>query len=254
LFWFTERRRKKLRAQPFPDTWRALLARNVPYYRLLPPADRRELEGHIHVFLAEKQFEGLGGLEMTDEIRVTIAAQACLLLLHRQTNYFPSLRSILVYPHEYVAARTVRLPDGTVMEGVDVRLGESWHRGQVVLSWDDVLHGAADIRDGRNVVLHEFAHQLDGEGGQVDGVPPLPHRSCYGPWARVFTEEYLRLQRGRRSVLDDYGATDPAEFFAVATEAFFEKPRQLKTRHPELYEQLACYYEQDPAELLKNSR
>lgn len=255
LFGFKKRRRKRLRAQPFPESWCAILKRNVPYYRLLAPEDQTELQGHIHVFLAEKQFEGLGGLTMTDEIRVTIAAQACILLLHRQTDYYPSLMSILVYPHEYVAKTTRRLPDGTVAEGVDVRLGESWHRGSVVLSWNDVLHGAADVNDGQNVVFHEFAHQLDSERGGTDGAPALPHRSCYLSWARVFTHEYEQLihdlERNHRSVLNKYGATNPAEFFAVATEAFFEKPTQLKRRHPELYEQLSCYFEQSPAELFE---
>jgi Mlc titration factor MtfA (ptsG expression regulator) len=132
-----------------------------------------------------------------------------------------------------------------------VRLGESWHRGAVVLAWDDVLHGAADPRDGHDVVLHEFAHQLDQEDGAANGAPRLPKPSMYAAWARVLGEEFEGLaesrEQHRRTVLDKYGATNPAEFFAVATEAFFEKPLQLRKRHAELYEQLAAFYRQDPA-------
>jgi len=240
------RRRRRIRARPFPAAWREILDASLPYLETLSDEDRRELEGHVQVFLAEKRFEGCGGLEITDEIRVTIAAQACLLLLHRETEYYPSLRSILVYPTAYVAPSRQALGDGTVIEGEHTRLGESWHRGAVVLSWNDVRHGAADIRDGHNVVLHEFAHQLDAEGGPVDGAPKLKRRSSYVAWARVLGEEYRALtedvDRHRRTVLDAYGAVNPPEFFAVATETFFEKPRQLRRKHPELYERIRAFY------------
>lgn len=245
-----ERRRAKLRAQPFPDEWRAVLARNVPYVSLLNEDERRELEGHVQVFLDEKSFEGCGGLELTDEIRVTVAADACLLLLGRETDYYPELASILVYPSAY-RAKVARAAGGVVIEGEDARLGESHSRGIVVLAWDDVLRGARDVRDGHDVVLHEFAHQLDQESGDADGAPILEKRAMYGAWARVLGAEYERLldddDAGRRTVLDRYGATSPAEFFAVATEAFFEKPLQMRAKHPELYEQLRGYYRQDPA-------
>jgi len=251
MFGIKTRRRKRLFAQPLPQEWQTFLRRNLPYYRVLSSADREELHGHIQIFLAEKRFEGLGGLTMTDEIRVTIAAQACILLLHRKTDYYPSLVSILVYPSSFVVPIRERLPDGTVAEGVEARLGESWHRGEVVLSWDDVRHGAADIYDGLNVVFHEFAHQLDDEGGVHDGVPLLADRSHYLAWGRVFIKEYEKLLQAvaqrRRTLLHQYGATNPAEFFAVAVETFFEKPIQLKRRHPELYAQLAEYFQQDPA-------
>jgi Mlc titration factor MtfA (ptsG expression regulator) len=237
---------------PFPVSWSEIIERNVPYLRLLSEEDRRELQGDMKVFLAEKSFEGCGGLEMTDEIRVTIAAQACLLLLHRETDMYPTLRSIVVYPSAYVVPVTESVGPGVVREGVSVRLGESWQRGSVILSWDDVLHGAADIHDGQNVVLHEFAHQLDQEEGAADGAPVLPRRSMYVAWARVLGAEYTRLQtdaeRGRTSVLDQYGATNPAEFFAVATECFFEKAASLRLKHPELYEELKLFYRQDPAQ------
>lgn len=251
LDFFKRRRREALRKEPLAPERRAIIERNVPGFRRLPAADQDELLGHIQVFLDEKRFEGCGGLEITEEIRVTVAAQACLLLLHRETDYYPDLEVILVYPRAYLArAREVR-EGGVVVEGDHARLGESWSRGVVVLSWDGVLAGAADVSDGHNLVLHEFAHQLDQEDGPSDGAPELPRDSMYAAWARILGHEYARLvnddARLRRTVIDRYGATNPAEFFAVVTEAFFEKPRQLRARHPELYEQLRAYYEQDPA-------
>lgn len=258
--WWRRRRRARVRAQPVPDGWRATIERTVPYFRRLPPADQAELLAHVQVFLAEKRFEGCGGQAITDEVRLTIAAQACVLLLHQpEPDYFAGVSSILVYPHAYVAPRAVeRLPDGTVVEGGGVRLGEAWRGGEVVLSWDDVVSGAADVRDGRNVVLHELAHALDHEDGAGDGAPILPTRSRYVAWARVLSKEYAALrtavERHRKTVIDAYGATNPAEFFAVITECFFEKPLALKKKHPELYAQLADYYRQDPAALPPVSR
>jgi Mlc titration factor MtfA (ptsG expression regulator) len=250
---FKRRRRERLRAAPFPPEWDAILRKNVPLYDRLGEADRRELQGHIQVFLAEKHFEGCGGLALTDEIKVTIAAQACLLLLHRQTDYYRRLITILVYPSAYLAKSVEPIGGGFVLEGEQGRLGEAWADGVVVLSWDDVRAGASDIKDGHNVVLHEFAHQLDQEDGVADGAPILDRRSRYVAWARVLGAEYEQLRQsgreGRKSVLDRYGATNPAEFFAVATECFFEKPVQMRKKHPELYEELKEYYHQDPAGL-----
>ena len=201
-------------------------------------------------------FEGCGGLELTDEIKVTIAAQACLLLLHRETDYYPRLITILVYPHAYVAKSVEPIGGGVVLEGETARLGEAWKDGVVVLSWDDVRQGASDLHDGHNVVLHEFAHQLDQQDGSADGAPILEHRSQYVTWARVLSDEYEQLRRdteqGRKDVLDEYGATNPAEFFAVATECFFEKPIPLRRKHPQLYEELKAYYRQDPASLVSS--
>jgi len=251
MFGFRQRRRARIRTAPFPEAWLAIVERNVPYWRRLTEEERAELRGHILVFLAEKTFVGCGGLLIDDEIRVTIAAQACLLLLHRDAEPYPLLRSVLVYPHAYVAMAKHRLPDGTVIEGPQGRLGESWRRGAVVLSWDDVLKGAHDIHDGHNVVFHEFAHQLDGESGADEGAPNLPRRSMVIAWARVLGREYEKLrddvEHHRETVLDDYGATHPAEFFAVVTECFFEKPLQLKRRHPEMYDLFKSFFRQDPA-------
>jgi len=227
------------------------LERNVPFYVRLTAADREELRGHIQVFLAEKRFEGGGSLSITEEIRVTIAAHACILLLHRRTDYYPGLYTIIVYPSAYVVPRTERDPSGIMAETIEARLGESWTRGTVVLSWDAVKAATSDINDCHNVVMHEFAHQLDGEDGEVKGAPILPDRSMYVTWARVLGSEYERLRRdsahGRPTILDRYGATNPGEFFAVATECFFTRSRSLRRRHPELYDELKAYYRQDPA-------
>jgi len=249
------RRRKRLhrrhvRSRPFPDTWREILERNVPAYSMLSEDLRRQLHGLVNVFVDEKRFEGCGGLEVTDEIKVTIAAQACMLLLNRQTRIYPTLSAVLVYPEAY-RARTLVAVGGQLAETESVRLGESWSRGAVVLAWDDVLSGVRDFRDGHNVVLHEFAHQLDQENGHSDGAPILEQRSSYVTWARVLGNEYKRLRdrvaRHRRTLLDGYGATAPAEFFAVATETFFEKAAQMQDKRPELYEELKAYYNLDPA-------
>jgi Mlc titration factor MtfA (ptsG expression regulator) len=248
--WFRRRRRAKTRARPFPPAWAEVLE-TLPLYRRLSEADQAELRGHVLVFLDEKRFEGCGGLEVTDTMKVTVAAHACLLLLHRQTDYYPDLTSILIYPHAYESHQEQVLPSGIVVEGPSVRLGESWTRGEVVLAWDAAEAGFRDVRDGENVILHEFAHQLDQEDGRADGAPPLASRARYAPWARILSREYERLQeaveRGKRTELDAYGATNPAEFFAVVTESFFERPKQLKRKHPQLYEQLRSFYEQDPA-------
>lgn len=258
LGFFKRRRRDALRKEPTPPEWRTVIEKNVPYFRRLSPEDQAELLGHVRVFLDEKTFEGCGGLDLTEEIKVTIAVQACILLLHRDTDYYPELDAILVYPSTYVDRRPEVAAGGLVIEGGRSRLGESWSRGLVVLAWDSVLSGAADMRDGHNLVMHEFAHQLDQEDGGVDGAPELPERAMYTPWARVLSREYEALlraeERGRSTLIDTYGATNPAEFFAVVTETFFEKPQKLRARHPELYEQMKLFYQQDPADLVKKER
>ncbi len=251
MFDFLKRRKREaLKQTPLNAQQRAILERNVPYLKRLTEADRQELDGLIQIFLAEKEFEGCGGLELTDEIRLTIAAQACILLLHRETDMYPDLDVILVYPSAYKVPAG-HAEGGIVLEGNQTRLGESWTRGIVVLAWDHVKSGAAQPADGQNVVLHEFAHQLDGEDGAMDGAPDLGTRARYTSWAHVLGDEFAdlseRIHSGRPSDIDQYGATNPAEFFAVITEMFFEKPVALRKRHPELYEELAGFYHQDPA-------
>jgi Mlc titration factor MtfA (ptsG expression regulator) len=205
----------------------------------------------MQILLAEKHFEGCGGIALTDEMKVTIAAQAAILLLgHPKPTYFPKAISILVYPSTYVVQETTR--DGFIeTKGQSVRLGESWVRGVVVLAWDQVQRHAGTVGSGHNVVLHEFAHQLDQESGPGTGTPHLASRASYAEWARVMSREYEALRdkalHHLGDVMDSYGATNPAEFFAVATETFFTNPHALKRTHTELYEELKDYYRLDPA-------
>jgi Mlc titration factor MtfA (ptsG expression regulator) len=248
---FKRWRRKRIGQKPFPDTWRFILKDNVPYYSRLKENDRQELHRHIMVFLSEKNFEGCGGLVITDEIKVTIAAQACILLLHRKTDYYPGLNTILVYPSSFLVPHRTIYEGGMIIEGSLPLSGQSWHRGPVILSWDDVKHSIADAHDGRNVVFHEFAHQIDSAMGQGDSSDVLRRHSSFIAWARVMQKDFQRLREAFESnqstVLDKYGATNPAEFFAVATEFFFERPADLQKHHPDLYNELKNFYHQDPA-------
>ena len=247
----TQRRKNALRARPFPSAWDECIRRNVPYTEHLKEAEYAELRKQILVFTAVKNFEGCGGLELTDEIRVTIGAQACILTLAVDPHYYPGLRTILVYPSTFVPKRASLQPAWYDWDEPVPTLGESWHQGLVVLAWDSVLHGAANIEDGKNVVFHEFAHQLDQETGAADGIPLLDSATTYRTWAQLIGREHARLVRSRSkdeaSILDHYGAKNPAEFFAVATETFFERPRELRGQIPDLYRELAGYYRQDPA-------
>jgi Mlc titration factor MtfA (ptsG expression regulator) len=247
-----KRRRHDLMRRPMPSEWPGILEANFPLYRRIPDEARRKLHQYMHVFLAEKAFEGCGGLELTEEMRVSIAAQACLLLLNDRGNFYPNLRSILVYPDQYVNRRGILLRSDHDERDEQVVIGESWNSGSVVLSWKHVRQGAAVIDDGTNVVFHEFAHQLDQAAGSTDGAPQLSGPERYGDWSSAMKEAYDRLQRrldrGNRTLFDEYGATNPAEFFAVATETFFEKARRMKKEYPELYKEFTTFYKLDPAE------
>jgi MtfA peptidase len=250
MFLFKKWRRKRLAERKFPVGWLRIIEKNVPLYRRLSSEDQAELRRHILIFMGEKRFEGCRGLEITDEIKVTIAAQACILLLHRKTDYYPGLSTILVYPRAFVVRWPEHLGGGVMSEEPRELLGESWHRGPVVLSWDDVKHDTADINDGHNVVFHEFAHQIESSGGRGDDTIVLKSSSSYIAWARVLQKDYEKLReaaaRRQPTLLNQYGATKPEEFFAVVTEFFFEKPRELKEIHPELYNELKQFYHQDP--------
>jgi Mlc titration factor MtfA (ptsG expression regulator) len=241
-----KRRRERLRMQPFPAAFERIITANVPAYRRLPAELRTQLHGHIQVFLAEKHFEGCDGLAITDEVRVTIAGEACLLILNRETKYYPDLVTILVYPSIFYA--DVEDHDGHIVsEYKEDRSGESWELGVVILSWEDAVEHASTGRAGYNVVLHEFAHQLDMENGAMDGIPKLKTRGERDHWQAVFADAYRRFQASaQRSVVDEYGAEDPAEFFAVVTESFFERPLALRREQPALYDVLARYYCVDP--------
>lgn len=252
MFTFLRRRRHaRIASEPFPDSHVAILERAVPYVARLEPATREKLHDLIQIFLVEKTFEGANGLEVTDEMRIVVAAQASILLLgFEEPEVYPDLDRVVLYPAAYRATRTAM--NGAVMqESEEVRLGESWNRGVVVLAWSAVKSGAADAKDGHNVVFHELAHQLDQQFGDADGAPELADGMSYRAWSQTLGAEFANLEakaeEGRPTLMDHYGATNPAEFFAVATETFFEKPQQMRDRKPELYAQFSAFYKQDPA-------
>jgi MtfA peptidase len=245
-----EFRRAQIRRRPFPAAWRQVLRQRMPLLRQLPADLQLQLKKHVQVLLAEKPFIGCAGLVVTDEMRVLIAAQAALLLLNRRTGYFRNLRQILLYPGIFVAERSTIGPGGITRESRHALAGESWQQGQVILAWDAVLEGAATPNGGRNVVVHEFAHQLDQETGIANGAPFLGRRDRYARWAAVLSAEFERLRervaRGERGLIDPYGASDAAEFFAVISEVFFGRSPELAAEHPALHRELVAYYGVDP--------
>ncbi|MBP6600429.1 MAG: zinc-dependent peptidase [Verrucomicrobiales bacterium] len=250
-----ERRRRLLRlSTPFSPDEEVILSRDVPRYRALPANVRTRFAGFTRVLMEEKNYEACGGLaEVTEKMKLVISAQAAILLLELPRHgFYPRLRSILVYPGAFRDAgrRQFDLPEESTRGSL---LGESWPTGSIILSWDSVLAGGRSCDDGMNVVIHEFAHQLDQANGAADGIPALRNRRAYVAWGEVFEREYQTLVDecnagdGKEPFLDPYGATNPAEFFAVASETFFEMPGDLKEEHPLLYEQLRDYYGLDPA-------
>ncbi len=249
--WIRNRRRRKLLAQPFPSEWDNYLSSNVLHFSKLTQNQQAKLRNDLRVFIPEMNWEGCNGLEITDEIQVSIAAMACLLVLELPDGMYDRVETILVYPGDYVVRDRSVGPDGVVREGPSARHGEAWLRGPVILSWANALDGGQMHSDGQNLVFHEFAHQLDMLDGLADGRPPLANRNAEQHWSRIMQQEQFRLQhdlqQGRHTVLSPYAATNAQEFFAVATECFFEKPKQLHKRHGELYGLLRDYYRQDPA-------
>ncbi len=245
--WWTERRRARLRALPFPPAWRRILRRRVPAVTRLPPDLQQRLKGHIQVFVAEKPFIGCAGQTISDDQRVTIAAQACLLLLGQpRPRYYPRLREVLVYPDAFVVNRVMAQAGGVVQAQRQALSGESWTQGRVILSWADTLAGAADPADGRNVVVHEFAHQIDQDKGVADGRPWRVSRAQRQRWAQVMGEAFERLRQQPSALISNYGATEPAEFFAVLSELFFEQPQALAAEVPAVYRELALLYQVNP--------
>jgi Mlc titration factor MtfA (ptsG expression regulator) len=252
--WLTERRRRHLLERPFPAAWRETLERRVAAYKLLDESAQERLRQLVQVFVAEKDFEGCGGLELSDEIRVTIAGSACLMLLGRDHDLFADVSTILVYPSTYVVPPRRPFVFERSMRPIadeEARLGEASRGGPVVLAWDAVVKGAADGRDGRNVVIHEMAHKIDFLDGAADGTPPLDGRAARRAWAaacsRAFLDQRERIERGEPSFLRDYAATNEAEFFAVASESFFERPAALARELPDLYAVLRDFYGLDLA-------
>ncbi len=246
--WRRERRRSRLRASPFPAAWRRILRRRVPLAARLPADLQLRLKGHIQVFLAEKPFIGCEGQPITDEVRVTIAAHACLLLLgEARAQVYPRLRQVLVYPAAFAVEREQALGGGLVRQQRVTMSGESWSHGQVVLSWPDVLAGAADADDGRNVALHEFAHQIDQDKGHADGQPWRAGKRRRRAWAQAMAAGLHRLRSAPTGLIDPYGASDPAEFFACVTETFFERAPELAAEEPVIYRELCGLYGVAPA-------
>jgi Mlc titration factor MtfA (ptsG expression regulator) len=251
--WFAQRRRKRLLAQPFPEAWTPVLSRNMVHFSWLDADERRRLCELVQLFVAEKDWEGCNGLELTDEIRVTIAGQACLLVLNLQHVLYANVETILVYPSTFIPRRVEEPVFATpgIVHPVLPLLGEAHRRGPVILTWDAVRRSGRHPEIGHNVVYHEFAHKLDMLDGAVDGVPPLGDKEEYERWNRVCKAEYERLRAlsdaGGEGVLDPYGSTDEAEFFAVVTEAFFDTPIELAEEYPALYEVLSAFYRQDTA-------
>jgi Mlc titration factor MtfA (ptsG expression regulator) len=239
----------------FHEEWIALLQQNVALYARLPEELRLRLHERIAQFISTIRFEGCGGLELTEAMILTVAAQACLLVVQREGRPYPKLSAVYLYPTTFSSVSKRMDAQGIVSEGEVYRLGESSHWGTVVLAWDSVTQGARCIADGDNVTFHEFAHQLDHEDGPTDGAPALPSSGAYRRWSHVFHDNYAdflqRTEEGKKTVLDAYGATNPAEFFAVATETFFEKPQKLFEERPEMYAELARYYHLDPREWME---
>lgn len=248
--WLQSLRRGRLQRQPFPAAWRRILQRHVPLVRQLPVDLQLQLKQRMQVFIAEKPFIGCQGLVVTEAMRVVVAAQACLLLLNRPAEHFGNLRQVLLYPGAFVVDKVHHAAGGVLRDERQVLAGESWSQGQVVLSWDDVLEGAAVADDGRNVVVHEFAHQLDQADGTANGAPALARGADRKRWARVMGNEFAHLERqlaqGEDNLLGAYAATNPAEFFAVASEVFFERGPLLAATRPALFAELAAFYRVDP--------
>jgi Mlc titration factor MtfA (ptsG expression regulator) len=238
---------------PVPIEWARIITSQVALAARLFPGEKARLLQLTAEFIRTKTFEGCGGLILSEEMKVVIAAQACLLLLHLDGDVYPKIDTILVYPHPFVPERVLSIRQSFSPVPVpQPLLGEAWMQGgTIVLAWDDVLHGAVDFADPGNVVLHEFAHALDDEDGSGNGTPLVESPAALRSWARVLQRDYAALQAdadaGRVGVLNLYGATNPAEFFAVATEAFFKRPRDLLRSNAELYAELKRFYGQDPA-------
>jgi Mlc titration factor MtfA (ptsG expression regulator) len=250
LFWIDDERRREILSRPFPNAWLEFLRNNVPQYSLLSGKEKAKLRNAVQVFSAEKHWEGCGGLQVTDEMKVTIAGYACLLTLGMKKNYFPRVKTILIYPGGFRVPKDAQATDFLGEDTMRV-LGIAWQRGPVILSWDDIANQIHASGTAGNLVIHEFAHQLDMQGGPADGTPLLPNPKLQAKWRSIMKTEYKRLveesREGRPGLLDHYGAVSEVEFFAVASECFFEQPVEMKREHPDLYGVLRRYYRQDPA-------
>lgn len=240
-------------SEPFPQEWEKILKRNVPIDAFLPDDLKKKLRKRIKEFLAEKTFEPCGGLsEISDEIAVTIAAGASILTMNRQGKAWETLHSVLVYQNAFAAPEAEDFEDesgnGIVHRRRETRDGESWTHGNVVFSWQRILRDIALHGNGQNVVIHEFAHQIDSADGIAGGVPKFLTSEDARTWQKIASAELTRLRSGdATTVIDEYGAENLSEFFATSVEAFFEKSSAMKSAHPELYALLARFFALDPA-------
>ncbi len=246
-------RHRRALATPFPPAWRDLLDRRLVHWRLLDETERRRLEDLIRVFLVDKKWESSQGLELTDEIRVLISAMACLLILGLDDDAYRGVTWIEVQPTTMVSRGPRLTAEGVVSDGVLPILGETSFTGPVFIAWDAAQEGARHPERGHNVVYHEFAHKLDMDDGTVDGTPVLDPADR-ARWIEVCTAVYQEVRDGRAGeLLDPYAGVDPGEFFAVATEVFFDQPDELEARHADLYDVLRRFYRQDPAARLRRA-
>ena len=247
MFFRRAKQERAAAAQPFPDEWRDRLAYRWPLYVTLDADERARLEELTKRFLARVRFEPAQGFTVTDEMRVLIAAQACLLVLELDLDLYRQVTSVIVHPRTVVLRGERSVGSHLKTDGAQTLAGQAHHRGPVVLSWSTVAYEARHHRRGHNVVMHEFAHQLDMVDGTIDGTPPITDRDLRRRWVTICTTEYRKLRRGDETVLRGYAATDPGEFFAVATEAFFTTPLELAEASPALYDVLRDVFGQDPA-------
>jgi Mlc titration factor MtfA (ptsG expression regulator) len=248
---FKQHRRDAAIARPFPMQWDQALSRYWPLFSRIPYELQQKLRQHIKVFMAEKQIVAVQGLQLSEQERLIIAAQACLLIINKSFDHYDALKTILVYPSTFTTNRAMQREDGTVANDHRILSGESWDSGKIIISWDDTVFGLSNDHDGHNVVIHEFAHLLDHENGLANGAPFLDHKADYQNWSSVFNDAYTRMRRhletGHPSVFDPYGASNPAEFFAVVSEMFFENGYRIAHHEPALYAQLKHYYGVDTA-------
>lgn len=257
--WFAKLRRRDLVRTPFPPGWDDIIRRRISPYRLLTDDERARLHALVQIFIAEKTWEGCGGLELTDEILVTISAAACLLILNLPNNYYENVETIIVYPSDLILPERKLGFFETVLEPLEPAgpiTGQAFEQGPLIFSWKAIREDIRHSGSGYNVIYHEFAHKLDMQAGVADGTPRLRDRAEYRDWVRTCSREFRRLlrdvEKGRRTCIDEYGATDEAEFFAVATEHFFDQPVRLAKSAPELYRVLRQFYRQDPAKRIRD--
>lgn len=247
---YTKFQRNKIGHTDFPVQWREILQKEWPQFQRIPDLLKEPLYARILVFLSEKKFYPCDGFELQEKHKLLIAAQACLLIVNKPYEYYDQLNSILIYPSAFLVKRSVALANGTLQDQESIHAGEAWSVGRVILSWDEVESGMKNPSDGNNVVIHEFAHLLDYTSGDGNGAPLLEHAKNYDKWSQVFSLSYEHLlqkyQHGEKVILNPYGLTSPAEYFAVVSELFFENSKLLEKHEPALHHELVKFYAVDP--------